>query len=89
MTEDSAKFPPVDPVKAALTASCPRCGNGKLFDGFSKPRARCNSCGLDLSWVDAGDGPAIFVILLADLWNSPISPRCGCTSSFLLRSVWR
>ena len=67
MAEDNAKFPPVDPVKVALTASCPRCGNGKLFDGFSKPKARCNSCGLDLSWVDAGDGPAIFVILLADL----------------------
>ncbi|MBA4799019.1 DUF983 domain-containing protein [Rhizobium rosettiformans] len=67
MTEDNAKFPPVDPVKAALTASCPRCGNGKLFDGLTKPKTRCSSCGLDLSWIDAGDGPAIFVILLADL----------------------
>ena len=66
MTEDNAKFPPVDPMKAALSASCPRCGNGKLFDGLTKPKQRCASCGLDYSFIDAGDGPAIFVILLAD-----------------------
>ena len=27
-------------------------------------RPRCESCGLDYSFADAGDGPAIFVILL-------------------------
>lgn len=66
MTEDTAKFPPVDPVKAALHASCPRCGNGRLFDGLTKPKTQCSSCGLDYSFIDAGDGPAIFVILLVD-----------------------
>jgi uncharacterized protein (DUF983 family) len=67
MTDDNAKFAPVDPMKAALSASCPRCGNGKLFDGLTKPKKGCASCGLDYSFIDAGDGPAIFVILLADL----------------------
>lgn len=67
MTEDSARYAPVDPVKAALTASCPRCGQGKLFDGLTKPKASCSNCGLDYSFIDAGDGPAIFVILLVDL----------------------
>ncbi len=67
MTEDAAKFPAVDPIRAALSASCPRCGNGRLFYGLTKPRASCSSCGLDYSFIDAGDGPAIFVILLADL----------------------
>ncbi|EHS49151.1 MULTISPECIES: DUF983 domain-containing protein [unclassified Rhizobium] len=66
MTKDTAQFPPVDPVKAALHASCPRCGNGRLFDGLTKPKAKCSSCGLDYSFIDAGDGPAIFVILLVD-----------------------
>lgn len=67
MHDDNAHFAPVDPVKAGLTASCPRCGNGRLFDGLTKVRPRCNSCGLDYSFIDAGDGPVIFVILLADL----------------------
>ena len=65
MNEDKAHFAPVDPVKAGLTASCPRCGQGRLFDGYSKVKPRCSNCGLDYSFADSGDGPAIFVILLA------------------------
>ena len=67
MHQDTARYAPVDPVKAALHASCPRCGQGKLFDGLTKPKAKCSNCGLDYSFIDAGDGPAIFVILLVDL----------------------
>jgi uncharacterized protein (DUF983 family) len=44
---------------------CPRCGNGRLFDGFVKLKPSCSSCGLDYSFADSGDGPAVFVILLA------------------------
>ena len=65
MNEDHAHYAPVDPVKAGLTASCPRCGQGRLFDGYSKIKPRCSNCGLDYSFADSGDGPAIFVILLA------------------------
>ncbi|WP_296712915.1 DUF983 domain-containing protein [Rhodoblastus sp.] len=53
------------PAKAALTSKCPRCGKGKLFDGFLTLAPRCESCGLDYSFADAGDGPAVFVTLLA------------------------
>lgn len=53
------------PVMAGLTGHCPRCGKGKLFSGFLNLRPRCESCGLDYSFADAGDGPAIFVILLS------------------------
>ncbi|MBR0556695.1 DUF983 domain-containing protein [Ciceribacter sp. L1K23] len=67
MHDDNAHFAPVDPVRAGLSASCPRCGNGKLFDGLTKLKPRCANCGLDYSFIDSGDGPAIFVILLADL----------------------
>ncbi|MCJ7996359.1 DUF983 domain-containing protein [Rhizobium cremeum] len=67
MSEDNAHFAPVDPVKAGLKACCPRCGEGRLFDGLTKLRPRCSNCGLDYSFADSGDGPAIFVILLADL----------------------
>jgi uncharacterized protein (DUF983 family) len=53
------------PIKAALASKCPRCGKGKLFDGFLTLAPRCESCGLDYSFADSGDGPAVFVTLLA------------------------
>lgn len=64
MTEDQALYAPVDPFKAGLTCTCPRCGNGRLFDGLVKVRPACSACGLDYSFADSGDGPAVFVILI-------------------------
>jgi uncharacterized protein (DUF983 family) len=60
-----AAYPPVSPVQAALTCRCPRCGKGKLFQGFLDLRPRCEACGLDYGFIDSGDGPAVFVIFLA------------------------
>lgn len=48
-----------------LACRCPRCGEGKLYDGFLKLRPRCEACGLDYGFIDAGDGPAIFIIMIA------------------------
>jgi uncharacterized protein (DUF983 family) len=61
---DSAISAPVDPVKAGLSGRCPRCGEGRLFRGFLSVGDRCNNCWLDYSFADAGDGPAVFVILI-------------------------
>ena len=52
------------PIAHGLRCRCPRCGKGKLFEGFLKLRAACERCGLDYGFADAGDGPAVFVILL-------------------------
>lgn len=52
------------PYVAGLSCRCPRCGKGKLFRGFIEVRPSCSVCGLDYSFVDAGDGPAVFVILI-------------------------
>lgn len=64
MTKDEARFPPVDPVSVGLRGRCPRCGEGQLFDGFLSVKPACAICGLDNSFADAGDGPAVFVILI-------------------------
>lgn len=64
MNEDSAHFPPVEPVKAGVKGLCPCCGEGKLFDGFLAVRPACANCGLDFSFADSGDGPVVFVILI-------------------------
>ena len=53
------------PYRAGLACRCPRCGKGRLFDGFLTFRSSCTVCGLQYSFADAGDGPAIFVILIA------------------------
>jgi len=53
------------PLVAGLTCRCPRCGKGALFDGFLTVRRQCDRCGLDFSFADSGDGPAVFVILFA------------------------
>lgn len=53
------------PIVAGLTCRCPRCGKGKLFSGFLSLRPSCEHCGLDYSFADSGDGPAVFIILIA------------------------
>ncbi len=62
--EDKAHFPPVNPVSAGLSGKCPRCGQGNLFDGFLSVKKSCMNCGLDFSFADSGDGPAVFVIMI-------------------------
>ncbi|HEY1746140.1 MAG TPA: DUF983 domain-containing protein [Xanthobacteraceae bacterium] len=52
-------------IAAGLMCACPRCGRGKLFRGFVSLRPRCDVCGLDYSFADSGDGPAVFIIFLA------------------------
>jgi uncharacterized protein (DUF983 family) len=55
------------PFVTGLSGRCPRCGRGRLFAGFLTLRTACEACGLDYAFADAGDGPAVFVILLAGL----------------------
>lgn len=44
---------------------CPRCGKGHIFKGFLTVRDHCEVCGLDYSFADPADGPAVFVQLFA------------------------
>ena len=52
-------------IATGLAGRCPRCRKGHLFAGFLAVRKDCEACGLDYSFADAGDGPAIFVILIS------------------------
>ncbi len=63
MSEPTIK--PPNPILAGLACRCPQCGKGKMFTGFLSLKPACEVCGLDYSFVDAGDGPAVFVILFA------------------------
>ncbi|MEN0088069.1 MAG: DUF983 domain-containing protein [Pseudomonadota bacterium] len=65
--KDRALYAPPPPVKTAFAARCPRCGEGKLYQGLLKPADRCSNCGLDYSFEDSGDGPTVFVMLIVGL----------------------
>lgn len=64
MSEDKALYPPVEPFSTGLRGHCPRCGQGKLFDGYLKLKPRCAACGLDYAFAETGDGPVVFVLLI-------------------------
>ena len=49
---------------ASLLGRCPRCGEGKLFDGYLTVAANCSVCGLSFREFDVGDGAAALVILV-------------------------
>jgi len=51
-------------LSASLRGRCPRCRKGPLFRGYLSVRPSCSSCNLDFSRFEAGDGPAVFVILI-------------------------
>jgi uncharacterized protein (DUF983 family) len=52
-------------ILAGLSCACPRCGRGKLFKRFLTLRPNCEVCGLGYAFADSGDGPAVFIILIA------------------------
>jgi uncharacterized protein (DUF983 family) len=58
--------PSLSPLRAGLSCRCPRCAEGALFEGALTlaVRDRCERCGLSFKFVDTGDGPAVFAILV-------------------------
>lgn len=62
--DDKAHWAPVEPISVGLRGRCPRCGEGRMFSGMLSVAKRCGVCGLDYDFADAGDGPAVFVILI-------------------------
>src|SRR6202162_289802 len=48
-----------------IACRCPRCGKGKLYSGFLTLRPNCEACGVDYAFIDSGDGPAVFLIMIA------------------------
>jgi uncharacterized protein (DUF983 family) len=51
--------------QAGLLSRCPACAKGPLFDGLLTIKPKCAVCGTDFAGADSGDGPAVFVILVA------------------------
>lgn len=58
-------YPPASVYRDGLFGRCPRCSQGRMFDGLLAVAPKCEFCGLDFSFADTGDGPAIFVMTIA------------------------
>ena len=54
----------VPPLPAGLRCRCPPCGAGELFSRMCGMRETCGHRGFGLRAHDAGNGPAVLVILL-------------------------
>jgi uncharacterized protein (DUF983 family) len=65
MAGQERRYPPISPISVGLACRCPRCGDGRLYSGFLTVAPKCEVCGLDYDFADAGDGPAVFVTLIA------------------------
>ncbi len=62
---DEHVYPPASVYRDGLLGHCPRCSKGRMFDGLLAVAPKCEACGLDFSFADTGDGPAIFVMTIA------------------------
>ena len=62
---DQHPYPPQSPYSTGMAGRCPRCGEGRMFRGFLTVAPACENCGLDFKFADSGDGPAVFVMLIA------------------------
>ena len=62
----SQEFDSVSPLATGLACTCPQCGKGALFTGLLSLviRPQCDNCGLNYRFVDSGDGPAVFAIMI-------------------------
>ena len=65
--------PSANPWIAGPLCRCPYCGKGKVFAGFLKFAESCAQCGKGFGNADAGDGPAVFVILIGGALVVPVA----------------
>ena len=59
-----SRYPPLPPTATGMRGRCPRCGEGNLFSGPSRSPSAARAAGSTIaSFADAGDAPAVFIIL--------------------------
>ncbi len=65
---------------AAAMGRCPVCGKGRLYKSYLKIADACGACGTNFKAAETGDGPVVFVILIAGC--------VACTGLFYSFLAW-
>ena len=68
---------------AAALGKCPVCTQGKLYKSYLKVAESCAVCGQNFKAADTGDGPVVFVILIAGFLAC-----AGLLTTFFLYPDW-
>ncbi|MEK9831061.1 MAG: DUF983 domain-containing protein [Alphaproteobacteria bacterium] len=69
----STYYPRQSSVRTGLHCACPRCGEGKLYEGLLTVRDRCPVCDFDYTSLNTDDGPAFFIIVLYSALILPLA----------------
>lgn len=56
---------------------CPRCGQGRLFKGYTRTAEACSVCGLDFSGHRADDAPPYVTIMVVGHLMIPLALVVG------------
>ncbi len=56
-----------------LRERCPKCGDGKLFQAYLKPKEACPVCHENFVGIRADDGPAWLTIILMGHISVPVA----------------
>ncbi len=62
-------YPRLSSFQTGLRCTCPRCGQGMLYDGILTVRDTCEVCGFDYAALNTDDGPAFFIIVF---WSAVV-----------------
>lgn len=82
MTDDPNAAAGVDFMAAAF-GKCPVCRKGRLFRSWLKVAESCTICGTNFKAAEAGDGPVVFVILIAGFLAC-----AGLFTTFFMFPAW-
>lgn len=61
---DHPRFTTGKMLRLGMRGRCPRCGQGRIFEGYLKVAGKCPSCGLRLAGHDTGDAPVVPLIIV-------------------------
>lgn len=61
---------------------CPKCGQGRVLDGYLTKADKCNECNESFTDFNADDGPAWFVMIFVGILLVPVLIIIGINDWF-------
>ena len=68
----NAEYPVKPALLRGMMCRCPKCGQGRLFNGYLTQVQACARCGEHYGHIRANDGPAFFTMTISGLLLIPL-----------------